>query len=63
MNLVAIPLGGAAKPYLHHGYESAIYLLQGRVEIRCGAGLETFVVTEASGFIFIPPNAPHQPLI
>jgi uncharacterized RmlC-like cupin family protein len=61
MNLVVIPPGGAAKPHLHRGYESAIYLLKGRVETRYGRGLRQSVVNEAGDFIFIPPDVPHQP--
>ena len=34
MNLVVIPPGGAALPHQHCGYETAICLLQGRVETR-----------------------------
>jgi uncharacterized RmlC-like cupin family protein len=61
MNLVIIPPGGAAKPHLHRGYESAIYLLEGHVETRYGPGLRKSVVNQAGDFIFIPPNVPHQP--
>lgn len=61
MNLVVIPPGGAAKPHLHSGYESAIDLLEGRVETRYGPGLKESVINQAGDFIFIPPNVPHQP--
>ena len=61
MNLVVIPPGGAAKPHLHRGYESAIYVLKGRVETRYGAGLRQSVINEEGDFLFIPPNVPHQP--
>jgi uncharacterized RmlC-like cupin family protein len=61
MNLVRIPPGGAAKPHIHRGYESAIYLLSGRVETRYGDGLRKSVTNRAGDFIFIPANVPHQP--
>jgi uncharacterized RmlC-like cupin family protein len=54
MNLVVIPPGAAAKPHIHRGYESAIYLLEGRVETRYGPGLRQSVINEAGDFIFIP---------
>lgn len=38
MNMIVIPPGGAAEPHIHQGYETAIYLLQGRVETRYGPG-------------------------
>jgi uncharacterized RmlC-like cupin family protein len=59
---VVIPPGGSAEPHVHKGYESAIYLLQGRVETRYGAGLKKSVVNEAGDFLFIPPDVPHQPV-
>ena len=62
MNLVIIPPGGAAQPHLHRGYETAIYLLKGRVETRYGPGLRESVINEEGDFIFIPANVPHQPI-
>ncbi|TAD79961.1 MAG: cupin domain-containing protein [Oscillatoriales cyanobacterium] len=61
MNLVVIPPGGAAEPHFHRDYETAIYLLEGRVETRYGAGLKQSVIHQAGDFIFIPPGVPHQP--
>src|SRR5262245_35642900 len=37
---VVIPPGGSAEAHVHRGFESAIYLLQGRVETRYGEGLD-----------------------
>jgi len=62
MNLVIIPPGGAAQPHVHRGYETAIYLLQGRVETRYGPGLRKSIIHEAGDFIFIPADVPHQPV-
>ena len=62
MNLVIIPPGGAAQPHVHPGYETAIYLLQGRVETHYGTGLRKSVIHEAGDFIFIPTDVPHQPV-
>ena len=62
MNLVVIPPGGAAQPHVHRGYETAIYLLRGRVETRFGPGLRQSVIHEAGDFIFIPADVPHQPV-
>ena len=58
---VVIPPGGSAEAHVHKGYESAIYLLQGRVETRYGEGLKKSVINEAGDFIFIPADVPHQP--
>ncbi|MCF2969934.1 cupin domain-containing protein [Synechococcus sp. Nb3U1] len=61
MNRVVIPPGGTAEPHFHRDYETAIYLLKGRVETRYGPGLRQSVINEAGDFIFIPPGVPHQP--
>jgi uncharacterized RmlC-like cupin family protein len=62
MNLVVIPPGAAAEPHFHKGFESAVYVLEGRVETRYGPGLAESVITEAGDFLFIPPDVPHQPV-
>ena len=62
MNLVIIPPGAAAEAHFHKDYESAVYVLKGRVETRYGKDLKESVITEAGDFVFIPPNLPHQPV-
>ena len=62
MNLVVIPPGAAAEPHFHKDFESAVYVLKGRVETRYGPGLEESVITETGDFLFIPPDVPHQPI-
>ncbi len=61
MNLVVIPPGAAAEPHVHRGYETAIYVLEGRVETRYGRRLRHSVVNEAGDFVYIPADVPHQP--
>ena len=61
MNLVVIPPGATAEAHYHDGFETAIYLLSGRVETRYGDGLERSTVNEAGDFLFIPAGLPHQP--
>ncbi len=62
MNLVIIPPGASAEPHFHKGFESAVYVLEGRVQTRYGPKLEQSVITEAGDFLFIPPDVPHQPV-
>lgn len=59
MHLVVIPPGARSEPHLHEGHETAIYLLQGRVQTQYGHGLAESVVSEAGDFLFIPPGVPH----
>jgi uncharacterized RmlC-like cupin family protein len=60
MHLVVIPPGARAEPHIHLGYETGIYVLQGRVETRYGEGLTQSVVSEAGDFLFVPPGVPHE---
>ncbi|MEB3174875.1 MAG: cupin domain-containing protein [Cyanobacteriota bacterium] len=62
MNLVVIPPGAKAEPHYHDGYETAIYLLEGRVETFYGDNLAKSVVNQKGDFIFIPNGVPHQPV-
>jgi uncharacterized RmlC-like cupin family protein len=62
MNLIIIPPGGAAKPHLHKGYETAIYLLRGRVDTRYGQNLENSVICQEGDFVYIKADVPHQPI-
>lgn len=61
MHLVVIPPGGQAEAHFHDGYETALYILQGRAETRYGPNLEFSTINEAGDFLYIPPNLPHQP--
>jgi uncharacterized RmlC-like cupin family protein len=61
MTLVVIPPGATAEPHVHRGYETAIYVLKGRVETRYGRSLRHSVVNEAGDFVYIPADVPHQP--
>jgi uncharacterized RmlC-like cupin family protein len=60
MHMVVIPPGARAQPHAHRGYETAFFVLEGRVETRSGAGLAKSVVSEAGDFLFIPPDVPHE---
>jgi uncharacterized RmlC-like cupin family protein len=60
MHMVVIPPGARATPHLHEGYETAIYVLEGRVETRYGENLSESVISEAGDFLFVPPYVPHE---
>jgi uncharacterized RmlC-like cupin family protein len=60
MHIVVIPPGARADPHLHVGYETGIYVLEGRVLTRWGHALENEVVSEAGDFLFVPPGVPHE---
>lgn len=60
MHLVVIPPGTRAQPHVHLGYETGIYVLEGRVLTRWGDHLEHEVVSEAGDFLFVPGGVPHE---
>ena len=60
MHLVVIPPGARSEAHSHRGHETAIYVLEGRVETRYGERLAQSVVSEAGDFLFIPPGVPHE---
>lgn len=60
MHVVVIPPGARAEPHLHVGYETGIYVLEGRVATRWGESLENEVISEAGDFLFVPPGVPHE---
>jgi uncharacterized RmlC-like cupin family protein len=62
MHIVIIPPGSKAVAHYHDGYETAIYIIQGRAETKYGENLEKSTINEAGDFLFIPPNLPHQPV-
>ncbi|AYC19243.1 hypothetical protein DZA65_02356 [Dickeya dianthicola] len=61
MNMVVIPAGAQAEPHYHVDYETAIYLVKGRVETRYGTDLSQTCLHLAGEFLYIPPGVPHQP--
>ncbi|GGO76113.1 cupin [Marinobacterium nitratireducens] len=60
MNLVVIPPGARSEPHLHCGFETAIYLLSGRVQTCYGDDLKRSVINGPGDFLYIPENVPHQ---
>ena len=62
MNMVVIPPGGSPKAHYHKDFETAIYLLKGRVETRFGENLKESILNEEGDFVYIPPGVPHKPI-
>jgi uncharacterized RmlC-like cupin family protein len=61
MQLMVMPPGAVAQPHFHPEHETALYLLQGRVEVFYGKGLKQRKVCETGDLVFTPPGVPHQP--
>ena len=60
MHIVVIPPGAKADPHLHVGYETGIYVLEGRVLTRWGERLVHEMVSEPGDFLYVPPGVPHE---
>lgn len=59
MHLVVIPPGARSEPHFHVDHETAIYVLQGRVQTFYGPDLTQSVISEVGDFLFVPPDVPH----
>jgi uncharacterized RmlC-like cupin family protein len=62
MQRLVIPPGARAEPHSHNGYETAIYVVSGRVQTFFGPGLTESILSEAGDYVFLPPEIPHQPV-
>lgn len=61
MHRLVVPPGATAPAHRHVGYETAIYVIRGRVETRYGEGLAHRIVSGPGDYLYIPPGVPHQP--
>ena len=60
--IATIPPGCASSPHWHVNCESAIYVLKGRGRFITGKNLENSLAIGAGDFIYVPPDAIHQPV-
>jgi uncharacterized RmlC-like cupin family protein len=61
MHLLEMPPGVTAKAHYHEAHETAIFMIEGTVEMRHGPNLDQVMRAEAGDFVYIPPGEPHQP--
>ena len=59
MTVVTLPPGARAKTHLHHGIETAVYVLEGETGMYFGARLCERLVAKAGEYIYIPADMPH----
>ena len=60
--VATIPPGCQSSPHYHTNCESAIYVTKGRGKIMVGENLEKALEVGPGDFIYIPPDALHQPV-
>ena len=59
MGLITIPPGGRTKAHYHAGHETALYMLEGVVDMWYGERLEQYEECNAGDYIYIPAGVPH----
>ncbi|MBM3943825.1 MAG: cupin domain-containing protein [SAR202 cluster bacterium] len=60
--IATIPPGCASSPHYHVNCESAIYVAKGRGRFLTGPNLENSLAIGPGDFIYVPPDAVHQPV-
>lgn len=60
MTVVTLPPGVRAKTHLHQGVETAVFVLEGEVEMFFGHGLEEHLVARADEYVYVPPDTAHR---
>jgi uncharacterized RmlC-like cupin family protein len=60
--IATIPPGCASSPHYHVNCESAIYVLAGSGHFVVGEQLEQSLPIGPGDFIYVPPDAVHQPV-
>jgi uncharacterized RmlC-like cupin family protein len=59
MTLVTLPPGARAKTHLHHGIETAVYVIEGESVTYIGERLGDHLVARAGEYVYIPADMPH----
>jgi uncharacterized RmlC-like cupin family protein len=62
LHLLVIPPLGRGRAHLHENHESAIFLVDGDVEVWWAEGLAEHDTMHTGDFIYIPPGVPHLPV-
>jgi uncharacterized RmlC-like cupin family protein len=60
MTVLTLPDGARAKTHLHRGIETAVYILEGAVEMYFGERLGGHVVGKAGEYVYVPADMPHR---
>jgi uncharacterized RmlC-like cupin family protein len=59
MVTLELPPGSRARAHLHHGIETAVYVIEGEAETWFGESLSDHVLARAGDYIFIAADTPH----
>jgi uncharacterized RmlC-like cupin family protein len=56
---IRVPPAARSRPHYHANCESAVYMLEGSMEIRWGDHLEESVIVERGDLLYVPPRVTH----
>jgi len=59
MTALTLPPGARAKTHLHHGIETAVYVIEGETEMFFGPRLEEHLLARAGEYVYVPADTPH----
>ena len=59
MGIFRVPAGSRGRPHYHDNCESALYMIDGAIEIRYGDKLEESLVVEPGDMLYVPPRETH----
>lgn len=59
LGMIRIPPGGRTKAHFHEAHETALYMLEGVVDMWYGERLEQYAECIAGDSIYIPAGVPH----
>ena len=59
MTHLTLPAGARAKTHLHRGIETAVYVIEGDVDMYYGERLEELLHARGGEYVYIPADMPH----
>ena len=59
MVAATVPPGARTKAHLHRGIETAVYVLEGEIEMSFGAAMSDMLRIGAGDYAYIPADMPH----
>ena len=60
LHVVTLPPGRRAKTHFHRGIETAVFVLEGTVDMLWGERLEERLVARAGEYMYVPADVPHR---
>src|SRR5215469_5457465 len=61
LHLLTLAPGERGRPHLHEHHETALYILNGQVEVWYGEQLQKYLTADTGDFLYIPACMPHLP--